>query len=237
MLRCRAGKVAVLIPSQDEFETIDLSDNEIAVVENFPVLRRLGTLFMANNKVRAIRPGLGRALPRLEVLVLSNNCLESLGELAALGELPQLRVLSLLGNPVARHASYRALVLFRCRALDTLDFARVTRKERYRSEQLFAGEVGAELLRKLEGAAVAEGAAAAAGGKRSRASEGEEALKARIVRAIQQAKSLDEVAQLQRALQDHAADRVLPLLEQIEAGIEEGSGGGGATKKTKTDDQ
>ncbi len=217
------------------------------MVENFPVLRRLGTLFLANNKVRGIRPGLGRALPRLEVLVLSNNCLESLGELAALGELPQLRVLSLLGNPVARHASYRALVLFRCRALETLDFARVTRKERYRAEQLFAGEVGAELLRKLEGAAMAEGAAAAgegggaaaaAGGvKRSRASEGEDALKARIVRAIQQAKSLDEVAQLQRALQDHAADRVLPLLEQIEAGIEEGSGGGGATKKTKTDDQ
>jgi U2 small nuclear ribonucleoprotein A' len=226
-------------PHKDEFETIDLSDNEIAVVENFPVLRRLGTLFLANNKVRSIRPGLGRALPRLEVLVLSNNAVESLGELAALGELPQLRTLSLLGNPVARHASYRALVLYRCRALETLDFARVTRKERYRAEQLFAGEVGAELLRKLEGApeaaaaAVGGGEAAATGGKRARADDGEAALKARIVRAIQQAQSLDEVSQLQRALQDHAMDRVLPLLEQIEAGLAEG---GGATKKKKADE-
>jgi hypothetical protein len=41
------------------------------------------------------------------------------------------------------------------------------------------------------------------------------------------------VSQLQRALQDHAMDRVLPLLEQIEAGLAEG---GGATKKKKTDE-
>ncbi len=226
---------------QDEFETMDLSDNEIGVLENFPLLKRLGTLFVANNKIRLVKPGLGRVLPRLEVLVLTNNSLESLGDVAALGELPQLCSLSLLHNPVTQHEAYRAFVVFKCKSLETLDFTKVTRKERYRAQQLFAGEVGGELLRKLEGSTSAAGTAAAgagegggeaAGQKRQRASEAEEAFKGRVVRAIQQAKTLDEVAQLQRALLDQVGDKVLPLLEQIEASYQEGGG-----KRKKTDDE
>ena len=36
---------------QDQFDTIDLSDNEIKKFEGFPLLRRLKSILISNNKV------------------------------------------------------------------------------------------------------------------------------------------------------------------------------------------
>ena len=36
---------------QDQFDTIDLSDNEIRKVDGFPLLKRLKTLFLNNNRI------------------------------------------------------------------------------------------------------------------------------------------------------------------------------------------
>ena len=44
---------------QDQFDTIDLSDNEIVKFENFPFLNRLGTLLLNNNRITRINPNLG----------------------------------------------------------------------------------------------------------------------------------------------------------------------------------
>lgn len=44
---------------QDQFDTIDLSDNEIVKLENFPYLNRLGSLLLNNNRVTRINPDLG----------------------------------------------------------------------------------------------------------------------------------------------------------------------------------
>jgi U2 small nuclear ribonucleoprotein A' len=44
---------------QDQFDTIDLSDNEIVKLENFPYLNRLGTLLVNNNRITRINPNLG----------------------------------------------------------------------------------------------------------------------------------------------------------------------------------
>jgi hypothetical protein len=44
--------------TQDEYEAIDLSDNEITVVENFPVLKRLLSLFVCNNHVKLVQEGI-----------------------------------------------------------------------------------------------------------------------------------------------------------------------------------
>lgn len=44
---------------QDQFDTIDLSDNEIVKLENFPYLNRLGTLLMNNNRITRINPNIG----------------------------------------------------------------------------------------------------------------------------------------------------------------------------------
>lgn len=44
---------------QDQFDTIDLSDNEIVKLENFPYLNRLGTLLINNNRITRINLNLG----------------------------------------------------------------------------------------------------------------------------------------------------------------------------------
>ena len=36
---------------QDQFDTIDFSDNEIRKLEGFPLLQRLKSILMSNNKV------------------------------------------------------------------------------------------------------------------------------------------------------------------------------------------
>lgn len=37
---------------QDQFDTIDLTDNDIRKLENIPLLKRLSTLLMHNNRVQ-----------------------------------------------------------------------------------------------------------------------------------------------------------------------------------------
>lgn len=49
----------MLLYFQDQFDTIDLSDNEIVKLENFPYLNRLGTLLINNNRITRINPNLG----------------------------------------------------------------------------------------------------------------------------------------------------------------------------------
>lgn len=49
----------MLLCLQDQFDTIDLSDNEIVKLENFPYLNRLGTLLINNNRITRINPNLG----------------------------------------------------------------------------------------------------------------------------------------------------------------------------------
>ncbi len=207
--------------TQDEYEAIDLSDNEISALENFPVLKRLLSLFVCNNHIKVLRSGL-KSLPRLETLVLTNNDICTLADVSALGELPHLRHLSLLGNPVTRVEHYREYVLFKCPALEVLDFRKVKRKERYLAQRLFAD---AKLLAAIETTPTDAASAAAAqgggkegevGGKRGRSDPAEEALKLRVARAIQTARTLDEVSALQRALQEQATEKVLAILEQIE---------------------
>ncbi|RVW71541.1 U2 small nuclear ribonucleoprotein A' [Vitis vinifera] len=61
-LDLRGNKVAVienLGATEDQFDTIDLSDNEIVKLENLPYLNRLGTLLINNNRITRINPNIG----------------------------------------------------------------------------------------------------------------------------------------------------------------------------------
>lgn len=90
--------------TQDAYDAIDLSDNRIAVVENFPRLRRLTSLSFSQNLVESIDgKNLKKNVPNLENLVLTDNRISGLHELASIGEgCPKLTFLSLIGNPVVR---------------------------------------------------------------------------------------------------------------------------------------
>jgi U2 small nuclear ribonucleoprotein A' len=46
--------VTLLLPSQDQFDSIDLSDNAIVRLEGFPRLPRLKVLLLNNNRIAKI---------------------------------------------------------------------------------------------------------------------------------------------------------------------------------------
>lgn len=57
----------VFLLAQDQFDTIDLSDNEIVKLENFPFLNRLGTILLNNNRITRINPNIGgETIKRIE---------------------------------------------------------------------------------------------------------------------------------------------------------------------------
>lgn len=51
--------------TQDQFDHFDFSDNELMKIENFPLLKRLASLTLNNNKISVIADGIGVQLPRL----------------------------------------------------------------------------------------------------------------------------------------------------------------------------
>ena len=69
----RIAQIENLGVTKDQFDTLDLSDNEIRKLENFPRLQRLRCVLLSNNHVSLIDPAVYRAIPNLETLVLTNN--------------------------------------------------------------------------------------------------------------------------------------------------------------------
>jgi len=119
--------LSFLLNPQDQFDTIDLSDNEIKKVENFPLLTRLKTLFFNNNQISKLA-SLGEVLPYLDTLILTNNKLTSLSDLDPLATLTSLRTLSLLENPVSLKNNYRLYVIHLLPKLRLLDFKKVKQR-------------------------------------------------------------------------------------------------------------
>jgi len=213
-LDLRACKIAVienLGATKDQFDCIDFSDNELGRLENFPVLNRLRTLLLNNNKISYIERGLGDSIANLETLVLTNNRLNNLGDLAALVDLPNLKRLSLLDNAVTKKQYYRLYVVHKLPKLILLDFSKVKKQERAAAAKLFGSEKGKALEEELskqvtgpEENKIGSSASAPVPAKPAEAmkvalgytSHQLDAIKA----AIQNAKSMEEVAMLEKAL-------------------------------------
>ena len=62
-----------LTATNDQFGTIDLTNNEIPVLPELPPLKRLKTLLLPNNRISRIEKNFAESTPRLENLVLTNN--------------------------------------------------------------------------------------------------------------------------------------------------------------------
>ncbi|CAL1412554.1 unnamed protein product [Linum trigynum] len=142
-LDLRGNKIPVienLGATEDQFDTIDLSDNEIVKLENLPFLNRLGTVLLNNNRITRISSRIGEFLPKLHSLVLTNNRLVNLVEIDPLASLPKLQFLSLLDNNITKRPNYRLYVIFKLKSLRVLDFKKVKAKERAEAERLFASK-------------------------------------------------------------------------------------------------
>uniref|UniRef100_A0A663MY92 Small nuclear ribonucleoprotein polypeptide A' n=1 Tax=Athene cunicularia TaxID=194338 RepID=A0A663MY92_ATHCN len=108
----------------DQFDAIDFSDNEIRKLDGFPLLRRLKTLLMNNNRICRIGENLEQALPNLTELILTNN---NIAELVK--TLYNFYLLcSVLRNPVTNKKHYRLYVIHKVPQVRVLDFQKVKLK-------------------------------------------------------------------------------------------------------------
>ncbi|KIJ21550.1 hypothetical protein PAXINDRAFT_177992 [Paxillus involutus ATCC 200175] len=114
--------------TKDQHDTIDLTDNSIAALGNLPLLKRLRTLLLANNRIASISPSIHLSVPNLTTLVLTGNNFSELGDLEPFKELKNLKYLSLLGNPVREKKWYREWLAWRIPCLRVLDFQRIRDK-------------------------------------------------------------------------------------------------------------
>jgi len=215
----RGNKIAVienLASTQNQFDAIDLSDNEIRKLECLAVLPRLKMLLINNNRINRIADGLGRAFPSLETLVLSNNLIGTLKELEPLAAMPTIEMLSLVDNPVTKQANYRPFLISLLPRLKVLDFKKVKPIEREAAEAKFgAATQPAKQQHKaantfVPGAPVADGAGAGAGASKAGPTPEQIAM---IKEAIGGASSLEEVARLEKALKAGDYDFIAKHIE------------------------
>lgn len=198
--------------SRDLNDTIDLTDNDVRYLGNFPRMLRLRNLTFSNNIISRIDPHIHKQLPYLESLVLTNNAVTDFQELAHLRRLRYLRYLCLMGNPISRDKHYREFVVWCMPHLRVLDYRRITERERAVARKAFESsggglsELAASLTRyksPVVGAAANAarassfdpGAPMPTAGRRLTAEE-----RAAISDAIDQSQSMEEIRRLEEQL-------------------------------------
>ena len=117
-----------LEPYQDQFQVIDLSDNVIVKLDNFPLLKRLETILLNNNHVARITSSVSKNLPSLRALILTNNRLSNLREIDNLSGASALRVVSFVGNPITNLPNYRLYIIHTLPQVTRIDFQKVKPK-------------------------------------------------------------------------------------------------------------
>ena len=128
-----------LAATNDQFECVDLTENDITKLEELPRLARLETLMLANNKISSVEPDFAEMCPKLSSLILTNNRLSRLEDIDRLGSgCHTLTRLSLIGNLVCNLPNYRLYTIGRIPSLKVLDFQSVTQQEREMARKLFS---------------------------------------------------------------------------------------------------
>ncbi|KAK7694321.1 hypothetical protein QCA50_001503 [Cerrena zonata] len=208
--------------TKDQHDAMDFTDNSITVLGNIPLLRRLRTLLLANNRISSISTSLHLSVPNLTMLVLSNNNIAELGDLEPLKDVKGLKYLSLLGNPVRDKKWYREWLIFRIPGLRVLDFQRIRDKERQTAKGLFLtpDNLPTSLATTLQTTVSTNSTKVpetgdepkpATHGKAGRLMSKEESQK--VKEAIARATSVEEVRRLERQLKEG----YLPSLEGVGA--------------------
>lgn len=128
----------------DQFDTIDMSENDIRKLEGFALLKRLKSLLLNNNRICRIAEHLEESLPNLETIVMTSNNMQELKDLDPLKSVKSLQYLSLLRNPVTNKPHYRLYVINKLPQLRVLDFQRIKQREREAAKRMFSSKRGQE---------------------------------------------------------------------------------------------
>ncbi|KAH7929387.1 L domain-like protein [Leucogyrophana mollusca] len=209
--------------TRDQHDAIDLTDNSITALGNLPLLKRLRTLLLANNRISSISPSIHLSVPNLTTLVLTGNNVTELGDLEPLREIRGLTYLSLMGNPVGEKKWYREWLAWRIPSLRVLDFQRIRDKERHTGKSLFLTAEGlpTALATTISTTVSKQGAKttvttdeprpAVPSGKAGRLMSKEDADKVKA--AIAKATSIEEIRRLERSLREG----YMPSMETVGA--------------------
>lgn len=185
---------------RDQYDTIDLTDNEIRKLENFPKMTRLRTLLISSNQITRVEPEVSEKLAALEMIVLNNNNIVEFEDvIEGLEGCKSLRYLSLMDNPLTKKPHYRLTVISRLPQLRCLDFRKVTQSEREAAQELLASHDGKTLKRGRKPAA--SGSSAEEGSKSKRQKKLDAAEIAKIKEQIEGAESMEEIARLEKILE------------------------------------
>jgi U2 small nuclear ribonucleoprotein A' len=186
--------------TNDAYECIDLSDNDLIKLGNFPPLKRLKTLLLMNNRISRLAEDVFHPLPNLVSVCLNGNKLEKLVDLEPLTKLKSLERLSLLDNPVAKVKHYRPYMINKCsKTLRILDFNRIKDKERKAAGLLFAHERGKKLLEEIAPPRVVKDETEKVAEAQAKLGPSPEVIE-RIKQAIAEAETIEEVTRLEKAL-------------------------------------
>ena len=122
--------------SLTELDSLNLSKNFITKIENLSHMTKLTSLNLANNKISSLE-GMEQvtAILSLQTLDLQHNKIDDEGVVDILAQMPDLRVLYLMGNPcVKKIKHYRRTIVSRCKNLKYLDDRPVFDEERRRTD-------------------------------------------------------------------------------------------------------
>jgi len=219
--------------TNDAYECIDLSDNNLIKLANFPPLKRLRTLLLMNNRISRLADDVFDPLPHLISVTLTGNKLEKLVDLEPLTKLKTLERLSLMENPVVKVKHYRPYMIIKCsKTLRVLDFNRIKDKERKAAGLLFAHDRGKKLLEEIAPPRVIKDISDKPDQGAAKLGPSPEVIE-RIKRAIAEAETIEEVTRLERALKSGVLPDDLKLEGKKEEAEEEDAAEPGL-KKAKT---
>ena len=199
----RVALIENLGVTRDQYECIDLSDNDIIKVSGFPRLSRLRTLLLANNQVSRIADDAFTDISGITSLVLSNNKISRLSTLVPISGIRKLERLSLINNPVSREPRYRFFVLHLLQYAESfrfLDFQKVTHEERQQARAYFQSEEGKAILSNLLPEVNVEDTTPQATSQPARRYALSQDVLERIKLALTEAEDMDIVNKLERTL-------------------------------------
>ncbi|ODV83214.1 hypothetical protein CANARDRAFT_203638 [[Candida] arabinofermentans NRRL YB-2248] len=132
--------------TQDIYECIDLTDNEIRIFgisssssnnETDFKLLKLKSLLLGKNKISIFDEFISSQIPNLQTLSLIENNINDLVDLEPLFKFKKLLNLYLVDNPIVTVQYYRLWCVFRIPSLKILDFQKVKDHERVKAIELF----------------------------------------------------------------------------------------------------
>lgn len=124
------------LDAQKDLDSVNLSKNFISKIENLSHMTQLTSLNLGHNKITTLQ-GVEHvlAIPSLQTLDLQHNKIDDEGVVDIFAQMPDLRVLYLMGNPCVKSIKhYRRTIVSRCKQLKFLDDRPVFDEERRRTD-------------------------------------------------------------------------------------------------------